>query len=888
MPSFYRESTPLYAEGGSEDDKQFNKTVKKANNIINQVGTDLPNEISQGQRIGSGIHKSDYDPNSQFYDASKKDPNKHQPSSNPERYTIGSTMSSNPDGTYDVATVRQKLFTPEQIKAQDDWDKYMKSFRKLTEKKNAKEKRDMARYLNAAFHFENKPTKEETQRFAENERALNEARDKALPEYNARQEEKNKKATPEKTQYTAAELGMTDFDNPISRLMEKVNQYRMYEGEREEGDTTPNPYELDDQEKQALISFHNFVQGLNVGSEEDDVVQKLHNAAPDSSAVESSDTHGQRHTERTFTYKGGQFKNKENPEDIISGADYAKLKDKDKEKYELIKEEIPETPQSRFDAAKDVKKEADKAARSEISQAVRESNEVQDRDLQTAPHPYVEALLGKSRTNRLSDAQIMRQFPEEFNALKKYEKSPEYGRLVRQLVKDKRALVDQGEDKFSVYNMPQAYKNSLKKIDPSSPALTKVLDEINSNPIYANNPMNKFFLKALEIAKNGDAQNINGLDEHVAEVTKQAHENPEYVQAHEAFDKAEKELKADNANKAYAARQARKGQRIARTTEWEDVLGNPWMKTSVFGGGQSGSYVWRVETDDDGKKWVRAYGFTGGSPDTTRDPVYNQPYQEFDASNAGPNAKDPNAQGVESFAEGRVDRVQGGTKNLHKSILSADEQWKFDSMDGEDFNAFADKHKVTADKVKKLVYKLGGRIDALSGKIYTTSVDEFPEDAVDNRPISDEELEDIRRRKMNIDYSSKNVVFDPVIGKMVYRYKSDDKAVVTGKGGVSWYINYNNPKNRAVLEKYAKMGITDRTMIPVTEFDTVNTSRSTEGNVDWTDVEKTINAYKAQGADYRKAAKGVASNRERLKEGKEARKKETKPSASVLEALMLK
>ena len=139
MPSFYRESTPLYAEGGSEDDKQFNKTVKKANNIINQVGTDLPNEISQGQRIGSGIHKSDYDPNSQFYDTSKKDPNKHQPSSNPERYTIGSTMSSNPDGTYDVATVRQKLFTPEQIKAQDDWDKYMKSFRKLTEKKNAKE-----------------------------------------------------------------------------------------------------------------------------------------------------------------------------------------------------------------------------------------------------------------------------------------------------------------------------------------------------------------------------------------------------------------------------------------------------------------------------------------------------------------------------------------------------------------------------------------------------------------------------------------------------------------------------------------------------------------------------------------------------------------------------
>ena len=60
------------------------------------------------------------------------------------------------------------------------------------------------------------------------------------------------------------------------------------------------------------------------------------------------------------------------------------------------------------------------------------------------------------------------------------------------------------------------------------------------------------------------------------------------------------------------------------------------------------------------------------------------------------------------------------------------------------------------------------------------------------------------------------------------------------------------------------MGMTKQD-IPLSELKTVNTSRSTEGNIDWTDTKKTKAAEKAQTDQYTGAYK---------------------PSASVLDALI--
>ena len=73
-----------------------------------------------------------------------------------------------------------------------------------------------------------------------------------------------------------------------------------------------------------------------------------------------------------------------------------------------------------------------------------------------------------------------------------------------------------------------------------------------------------------------------------------------------------------------------------------------------------------------------------------------------------------------------------------------------------------------------------------------------------------------------------------------------------------------NPLNRKVLEKYTKMGLTKQD-IPVEELKTVNTARSSEGNIDWTDKAKTKAAEKAQRDRYTGAYK---------------------PSADVLDALI--
>ena len=122
-------------------------------------------------------------------------------------------------------------------------------------------------------------------------------------------------------------------------------------------------------------------------------------------------------------------------------------------------------------------------------------------------------------------------------------------------------------------------------------------------------------------------------------------------------------------------------------------------------------------------------------------------------------------------------------------------------------------------------------------------------------------LEQVKTRKvlgMIRDYSigDARVTIDSQ-GRAVYQLPDDNKTVLSGATGRSFYINWNNPENRKVVEKYAKMGMTKQD-IPVSELKTVNTSRSSEGNIDWTDTNKTKAAEKAQKAQYTGSVKPSA------------------------------
>ena len=101
-------------------------------------------------------------------------------------------------------------------------------------------------------------------------------------------------------------------------------------------------------------------------------------------------------------------------------------------------------------------------------------------------------------------------------------------------------------------------------------------------------------------------------------------------------------------------------------------------------------------------------------------------------------------------------------------------------------------------------------------------------------------------------------------GRAIYQLPEENKTSLSGATGKSFYINWNEPHNRKVVEEYAKIGKTKQD-IPLSKLKTVNTSRSTEGSIDWTDTKKTKAAEKAQTDQYT----GVY-----------------KPSTSVLDALI--
>lgn len=317
-----------------------------------------------------------------------------------------------------------------------------------------------------------------------------------------------------------------------------------------------------------------------------------------------------------------------------------------------------------------------------------------------------------------------------------------------------------------------------------------------------------------------------------------------------------------------------KGGRKSKT-EYKDG----WAFTHTSGNGRATQYASRME-DRDGKKMYVTYSVTAGSPDTDRDPVRIAEYQEYKGT------RDPNIMDVENFAESRLDQVEGGFKGKNEAIINAKNKQDFESLDGQDYFKYSEAHKIMAPKIMKLISDLGGKIDRNTGKIYTTSAGDFPEGAdelyldygtakklagksdEDIARLTGMSLEEVKARQiagMVRDYSvgDARVTVDAQ-GRVIYQLPEENKTSVGGAAGRTFYINWNEPHNRQVVKKYAEMGMTKQD-IPLSELKTVNTSRSTEGNIDWADTKKTKAAEKAQADQYTGAYK---------------------PSASVLDALI--
>ena len=283
-------------------------------------------------------------------------------------------------------------------------------------------------------------------------------------------------------------------------------------------------------------------------------------------------------------------------------------------------------------------------------------------------------------------------------------------------------------------------------------------------------------------------------------------------------------------------------------------------------------YAAQVE-DRDGKKKYVIYSATEGSPDTTRDPVWEFDYQDYNGTN------NTNEMLAKQRIEGDRGQVRGGFENAKAAAREASDSQTFETLDNQNYFDYSKAHKIIAPKILKLVIDRGGKVDRETGKIYSVSNGDFPEgadelyldygtayklakgDDEEVAKLTGMSLEQVNARKvlgMVRDYSigDARVTIDSQ-GRAVYQLPDDNKTALSGAAGRSFYINWNNPENRKVVEKYAKMGMTKQD-IPVSELKTVNTSRSSEGNIDWTDTNKTKAAEKAQKAQYTGSVKPSA------------------------------
>ena len=493
--------------------------------------------------------------------------------------------------------------------------------------------------------------------------------------------------------------------------------------------------------------------------------------------------------------------------------------------------------------------------------------------------PFVASLFKKGKINKLLKDQIKEQYPDKIAEIADTIKNdPDNvglsGKEVRKLINaEVKKFVEPlwkdagGDTQVNRVRLSTPIAATIKKMmeGTANESVKKVMNDKRAALEKKHNKSLKdqMFLDAFNMIEK-DIDTEEKTTELKGEVKDARNDltniNAEVKQHESAVDKARGEFN--------------KGGRKSKT-EYKDG----WAFTHTSGDGRATQYASRME-DRDGKKMYVTYSVTAGSPDTDRDPVRITEYQEYKGE------RDPNIMGVENFAEGRLDQVEGGFKGKNEAIRNAQNKQDFESLDGQDYFKYSEAHKVMAPKIMKLISDLGGKIDRNTGKIYTTSVADFPEGAdelyldygtakklagksdEDMARLTGMSLEEIKARQaagMIRDYELGDArVIKDEQGRLVYQLPEENKTSLSGAAGKSFYINWNEPHNRQVVKKYAEMGISKQN-IPLSELKTVNMSRSTEGNIDWSDTEKTKAAEKAQTDQYTGAYK---------------------PSASVLDALI--
>ena len=482
-------------------------------------------------------------------------------------------------------------------------------------------------------------------------------------------------------------------------------------------------------------------------------------------------------------------------------------------------------------------------------------------------NPVIAALFKKGSINKLLKDYIKEQYPDEIAEINdKITNDPNYASLSG---RERRKLINAevnkfieplwknagGNEKAIVYKLTRDVAKKIKNVATGGKAHESTYRLYNDLRNIAKNNQHRtireqLFLDTFDMAETRKAneENVAGLKGEVANARKNlTNINAEVREYKNAVDRARSSFYKDG------------------DIETKITHKNGW---TFFDRGKA-HYAAQVE-DRDGKKKYVIYSATEGSPDTQRDPVWEFDYQDYNGTN------NFNEKLAIQRIEGSKYQVEGGTKGRQAATKEAQDSRDFETLDGQNYFDYSEKHKVIATKALKLIIDRGGKIDRSTGKIYSVSKDDFPEGAdelyLDYGTAyklakgNDEEVakltgmslnhvKDLKISGMDRPYSigDARVIVDDK-GRAVYKLPEENKTSLSGAAGRSFYINWNEPHNRKVVEEYAKMGKTKQD-IPLSELKTVNTSRSTEGNIDWSDKDKTKAAEKTQKAQYTGAYK---------------------------------
>ena len=536
---------------------------------------------------------------------------------------------------------------------------------------------------------------------------------------------------------------------------------------------------------------------------------------------------------------------------------------------------LTEKRNERDDAIKTAKQDAKNTRRAFRNLSIID-DDVDFEDEFDGTNPAIAALFKKGSINKLLKDQIKEQYSDQIaDIVERVKNDPDNAGLSG---REKRKLINAevnkfvtslwnnagGDEKVIAYKLTEDTAKKIKNVATGGKAHESTYRLYNDLRNIAKNNQHRtireqLFLDAFDMAetRKDNEENVAWLKGEVKDARNNlTNINAELREHERAVDKARSNFYKD-------------GDSDVKVTHK-----NGW---TFFDRGKA-HYAAQVEYRDGKKKYV-IYSATEGSPDTQRDPIWEFDYQDYKGEN------NPNEIDAKIRISGDDGQVEGGFENAKAAAKEAQDKQDFETLDGQNYFDYRKKHKVIATKVLKLIIDRGGKVDRETGKIYSVSKDDFPEGAdelyLDYSTAyklakgNDEEVakltgmslnhvKDFRISGMDRPYSigDAHVVVDDK-GRVVYQLPDNNMSVYSGKYG-SFYINWNNPENRKVVEKYAKMGMTKQD-IPLSELKTVNTSRSTEGNIDWSDTKKTKAAEETQKAQYTGAYK---------------------PSTSVLDALI--